>query len=656
MFQNVSDLRLGEASHIVAERYDDRSTNALEVSGAGHYSNNTEIRAQVYNRYDIHASSPLRELCNNIVVGALHNSAERCDAPKCHPETRKAVQGQIYGWITDGFVDGSRDTEPRQILWVTGPAGAGKTAIMGSVADECQKAGTLAASFFFSLSSGSPDRVSKQRFITTLAYQIQQLASLKGHMSSGILSTIDDDPAIFGRDLKVQMEALILKALRGLDWPCISTSPSPLVIVIDGLDECQGSPHHGHDSQRSKEADQLDILSVLLQALNDPTFPFRILIASRPEPWIRRFFSTSLQGRIAEIFLDDKYEPDKDIELFLLSKFAELRRRYHHLPSNWPSEDDLATLVTNASGQFIYATTVIRFVDNPAHPPQAQLGIVLTSKHTDSSNPLEPLDALYTSILLSSPRPEAAVLWLKAFLILRTSIGSGPVWFFERFCESHAGEAQLVLGLPSLMDVNGSYNFYHKSFLDFLQDPKRCQAFSGVDNKATEGLDMRPAFAQGFLTSRLGKQFLLSFFWVWKDFMASHQLPVDVLSHCNAHLWVSALGDDESIETRFVTYIFRKDIFTMVHANCCMYMPCLPVCRTWRTAISNFSKTLRPQPFVSNPTDLACVLDRFCVMKIPLLPLEDRQRLYQEHVCLGIAAESQALLENWRARFQFRHA
>ncbi|TEB33811.1 hypothetical protein FA13DRAFT_1789635 [Coprinellus micaceus] len=104
----------------------------------------------------------------HITIGAIHNSDERCDAPTCFPETRVAVQEDILSWITQG----DQDEQPMKMLWLSGPAGSGKTAIAGSVADVCQARGILAGSFFFSSFSPSPQRSSKQFLVATLAYQL----------------------------------------------------------------------------------------------------------------------------------------------------------------------------------------------------------------------------------------------------------------------------------------------------------------------------------------------------------------------------------------------------------------------------------------------------------------------------------------------------
>ncbi|KAJ2927066.1 hypothetical protein H1R20_g9981, partial [Candolleomyces eurysporus] len=251
--------------------------------------NNTTIYAENYNHSgNLSSKSAIERLQEHIAAGAMHNSAERCDAPKCHPETRVAVREEITSWIMHG--DG--DAQPTKILWVTGPAGTGKTAIMGSIADTCQEDGSLAACFFFSSFSGSANRRSKRCMVFTLAYQLIQHVSLH-QVKRQILAAIECNPAIFEQKLEVQLHQLILQPLRDCRGSS-DVSTWPKVIVIDGLDECEAEQYHDNSQTnvptRSKEDDQTEILSILYKAASAQDFPFRIIIASRPEHIIHSFF------------------------------------------------------------------------------------------------------------------------------------------------------------------------------------------------------------------------------------------------------------------------------------------------------------------------------------------------------------------------------
>ncbi|KAJ3539735.1 hypothetical protein NMY22_g4594 [Coprinellus aureogranulatus] len=150
--------------------------------------------------------------------------------------------------------------------------------------DRCR---TPTATFYFSSFSGSPERKSKRYFVTTLAYQLQGHPKLKHRLSAEMLSTIRSDPAILRMELKEQMEALILIHLHNSRDLQGESSRLPLVVAVDGIDECGEDAYDGQG--RSREQDQLEILSVLVQAVRDLDFPCRLIAASRPERWIRRF-------------------------------------------------------------------------------------------------------------------------------------------------------------------------------------------------------------------------------------------------------------------------------------------------------------------------------------------------------------------------------
>jgi nucleoside-triphosphatase THEP1 len=235
----------------------------------------------------------------------------------CHPETRKAVQEDIFSWITHG----QEEPQPKKILWMSGPAGFGKAAIAGTVVEECEARGLLAGSFFCSSFSGPHKRRSKCFVIATLAYQLMQNDST-GVVRKSILSSIQSDPTVFRKRLKVQCRVLLLQPFQNFRNQG-SLRSTQQIIVIDGLDEIENSDSRHLDRQealRKNEADQVEILSSL-HATHHPAFPFRILIFSCPKRGIREFFaSQQAKDLTLEVFLDDKYNPDDDIELFLRSK------------------------------------------------------------------------------------------------------------------------------------------------------------------------------------------------------------------------------------------------------------------------------------------------------------------------------------------------
>lgn len=66
-------------------------------------------------------------LFKNVAPGAFHDSGERFDQPKCHPNTRVAVIQDILDWLDDL-------ESPKLVMWVHGAAGAGKSAIAQTIA------------------------------------------------------------------------------------------------------------------------------------------------------------------------------------------------------------------------------------------------------------------------------------------------------------------------------------------------------------------------------------------------------------------------------------------------------------------------------------------------------------------------------------------
>ncbi|KAJ7280766.1 hypothetical protein C8J57DRAFT_1020656, partial [Mycena rebaudengoi] len=112
--------------------------------------------------------------------------------------------------------------------WLHGPAGAGKSAIMRTLS-EPQNAGRFGGGFFFK--RGHATCGNAQTLFATLAYQLSlRIPQLK----SAISQVVEEDPSVVVRSMTVQIQKLILDPCRSLD------NLEPPVIILDGLDECEG--------------------------------------------------------------------------------------------------------------------------------------------------------------------------------------------------------------------------------------------------------------------------------------------------------------------------------------------------------------------------------------------------------------------------------
>ncbi|KAF6751105.1 hypothetical protein DFP72DRAFT_498850 [Ephemerocybe angulata] len=548
----------------------------------------------------------MKYLVANIAPGAIHDSQERSDAPKCMEETRVAVQQEIMSWIEDG----ERDTQPKRIMWVTGPAGTGKTAVLGTIADACKEKGTLAASFFFSAFAGSANRRTKRFFVPTLAFQLMGHRDLKGIRQHALSPIAEDKGIIFTKNLKEQFMTLVLNPLLSRAKELGSSTQVRLVIIIDGLDECDAEQDQGKDSSshvpiRRKEDDQREILSLLLLAANNPSFPFRILVGSRPEHPIHDFFATEGKAWTRELFLDNKYNPDSDIALFYKAKFSIIRRRFK-LPGDWPREEVILTLVRNASGQFIYAATVVRYVEGSPHStitnlsgagtsgrpstPHRRLEHILSLNSArvanDSHNPLEALDALYRLVLESCPDPELSMKWLLAtqqsagFLIRLPSVR-----VLRLVLETSPDEEQYALGcLSSLLpthlpeeSLKSPYSFYHKSFLDFIVDKSRCGERYLTKDQVRGWMTQRffrtlnQPMEVGILVEYAELIRILS----WSTPATVRNAESEILSS-DLEKWVTATVEKDVRSTHTRRAI--EDVLEIVHGGCSWYH-CRTVCK-----------------------------------------------------------------------------
>ncbi|KAJ6568498.1 hypothetical protein B0H19DRAFT_1256260 [Mycena capillaripes] len=201
-----------------------------------------------------------------------------------------------------------------------------------------------------------------------------------------------EDPAIVDRDLSVQLQKLIIEPYSQ------TLSNHAVVIVIDGLDECEGT----------------DIQQKILQSIGQ-----------------------SIQGGgvLPRFFIASRLEPH----------------------------------ISESSGYFIYASTVIKFIDNKDCDPVESLALVMGIASSESSDPdtapFRTLDEIYIQIL-SQP-----------LIMADLDLGMSHI---EEFLQLKTGHVRLALrGLNSVLRIEDDQKItvHHASFRDFLEDPKRSGIF-----------------------------------------------------------------------------------------------------------------------------------------------------------------------------------
>jgi len=160
--------------------------------------------------------------------------------------------------------------------------------------------------------------------------------------------------------------------------------------------------------------------------------------------------------------LDDTYRPDDDIRVLLQSTFDELKRQHPsraHLPTSWPSSENIRQLVKKSSGQFIFASTVAKYVNSHRHWPPDRSKIILGQCEPGQETPFAELDGLYHLILSSVADTEKLQDLLK-FLVLRP-FSQLHIWLvatttlIEEFLFYRPGEIDMILtDLHSIIYTN----------------------------------------------------------------------------------------------------------------------------------------------------------------------------------------------------------
>jgi hypothetical protein len=380
-------------------------------------------------------------LKHHIAEDALYNSRarEQEQASTCQPGTRERITEEIQEWTVAD--------EGSPICWLRGPAGAGKSTIAHTIAEQCDSEGTLAATFFFSRRKG--DRSDMNKLFPTLASQlVQRIPSSKEPM----LKALREDRFLLGKSLRDQFLKLIVDPFElGNRLQSLKT------IIIDGLDEC------------NQPDDVVKLIELLCGTAN--RYSFRLFLTSRPEGYIEQAFKLHRTGNILYELLLQDFNARDDIRKYLEAEFLKIRRRLQNFlkdeTTSWPSESVLEQLVEKSEGLFIYVSTLVQFVGDGRARPQDRLKVVL-KVHAG-------VDPLYAQVISEARVYEDFDRVLGSLMYLERPLTINQLAKLLRMEANHILLAlqgcHSILSIPD--DYDKSIRPYHASLRDFLIDCNR---------------------------------------------------------------------------------------------------------------------------------------------------------------------------------------
>jgi hypothetical protein len=152
----------------------------------------------------------------------------------------------------------------------------------------------------------------------------------------------------------------------------------------------------------------------------------------------------------------------------------------------WPSLQDLNIMVQKCSSLFIYASTIVTFIESRHHVPQNRLKLVISIPDSTSGESRSIIDPLYTRVLVEGfegVESDDHAYFDQSKLVIATvllAINPLPRPTLATLLDLDPSMVSLylhplysVLHVPS--DNTSAIQRLHKSFPDFLTDPNRCK-------------------------------------------------------------------------------------------------------------------------------------------------------------------------------------
>ncbi|KAF8705852.1 WD domain, G-beta repeat, partial [Rhizoctonia solani] len=366
----------------------------------------------------------------------------------CTPDTRVKILDEAMEWTCN--------PDSPKVYWMNGMAGTGKTTITYSLCERLEKSKQLGACFFCSRSS--PDCRNVNRIVPTIAYQLGRFSN---PYQKELCEVLSNNPDVSKREISMQFEKLIAGPLSKVK----DAIPEDVIVVIDALDECA-------DGQGA----QL-VLDLLFS--HAATLPVRFFVSSRPEPGILHRVQSSEQISRFILHLHEVEESfvEADIYTYLEQELREAEAR----------PEDIKLLTARAGCLFIYAATVIRYIEPKSRSVnhKKRLSTMIETTSGTSGKTYRGLDELYSTILSQAFRNLKDDEGETLRSLLHVVIGARESLTVAALAElaSLEGEDEVQLALLPLRSVvnistdTRVVSTLHASFPDFMLSSERSKKF-----------------------------------------------------------------------------------------------------------------------------------------------------------------------------------
>jgi hypothetical protein len=312
-----------------------------------------------------------------------HTTRANLKISSCLEETRVALLNGLDSWLVE--------QGGPQFFWLNGLAGTGKSTVARTFCERTAKHEDVYLASFFISRLAAADRRDALSIFHTLVYQ---LAVRNVAMRRSVCEALRADPSLLRKGLSLQVPQLFAPLLlHGSD-------SLRIVIVIDALDECDKDDY-------GREAGEL--IPLLMRTLRVAPQRGHMLITSRDELSIRAMLieATGSDSKQTTLRLHDidKSVVQGDLRLYFRHHLRRIALRDSDLRADdWPGHAAFEKLLDKTGVLFVYAATVVRFLDNSAFDPSVQLDRVLNGDSRSAAKAYRMLDSVYNQVMVAAAK------------------------------------------------------------------------------------------------------------------------------------------------------------------------------------------------------------------------------------------------------------